>query len=71
MNIVLYTTNCPKCNVLKNKMVSKNVEFSSVTDVKEMLKKGFAQAPMLEVDGIIMDFVEANNWINNYKTEGE
>ena len=29
-----------------------------------MLEKGFKEVPKLEVDGVLMDFKEANEWIN-------
>lgn len=64
MKIILYTTNCPKCKVLEQKMNSKNIEYESITDVEIMTQKGFMSAPMLEVDGEVMDFVTANTWIN-------
>ena len=65
--VVLYTTNCPRCIVLEKKLKQKGIEFEATTDfdVKEMIKKGFASAPLLEVDGEIMAFNEANQWINN------
>ena len=62
-NIILYTTHCPKCEILEEKLNNKNIEYGICTDVKIMLKKGFRSAPMLEVDGKIMTFLEANNWI--------
>ena len=31
-----------------------------------MVKKGFLTVPILEVDGKIMDFKIANDWINAY-----
>ena len=64
MNIVLYTTHCPKCMVLEKKLKSKNIEYSFVDDVNLMISKGFETTPMLEVDGEIMDFKNANEWIN-------
>ena len=65
--VVLYTTNCPRCIVLEKKLKQKGIEFEARTnfDVKEMIKKGFASAPLLEVHGEIMAFNEANQWINN------
>lgn len=66
MSIILYTTHCPKCLVLEKKLASKNIEFEEITDNELMLKKGFAMVPVLEVDGKIMDFKEANTWINEY-----
>ena len=64
MNVVLYSTHCPKCEVLESKLEKKGIEYSVVTDVNLMLEKGFSQAPLLEVNGEIMDFTHAIAWVN-------
>ena len=64
MDIILYSTHCPKCNVLETKLKNKNIKFSEVNDENIMIEKGFMSIPVLEVNGEIMDFVTANNWIN-------
>ena len=63
MNI-LYTTHCPKCNVLETKLKSKNIEFEICEDIDLMLSKGLQQAPYLEVDNELMDFSNAIKWVN-------
>lgn len=63
-NVILYSTHCPKCNVLAKKLKDSNIDYVEVTDVEVMSDKGFMTVPMLEVDGIVMDFITANNWIN-------
>lgn len=65
MSVILYSTHCPKCEILATKLKSKDVDYEEVNDTDIMLSKGFMQLPMLEVDGKLMNFVEANNWINN------
>lgn len=50
MKVVLYTTHCPKCMVLEKKMATKGIVYEIVIDTSLMIKKGFATAPMLEVD---------------------
>lgn len=67
MNIVLYSTHCPKCEILTKKLNSKNIIYDEVDDINEMLQRGFMEAPVLEVDGKFMNYVDANKWINNYK----
>ena len=62
--ITLYTTHCPKCIVLEKKLKTKNIDYIENTDTELMLSKGFQTTPMLEVDGKVMDFKDANNWIN-------
>lgn len=62
--ITLYTTGCPKCNILKTKLKQKNIEYQEFTDENEMIKMGFKTVPYLDVDGKLMNFSEANNWVN-------
>ena len=64
MNVVLYSTNCPKCNVLEKKLTQKGIEFEVINDVKAIRKLGYLTAPLLEVNGNVMDFTKANEWIN-------
>ena len=65
MKITLYSTNCPKCVVLKKKLISKGVEFEINNNVDTMIDLGFSSTPMLCVDGKTMDFTEANKWVNS------
>ena len=62
--IILYSTNCPKCNVLEKKLQSKNIDFEICNDVDLMLSKGIQQAPYLEVDDELIDFTKAVKWVN-------
>lgn len=61
--ITLYSTNCPKCKVLKEKLDRKNIQYEVITDTKVMLDKGMRTAPGLEVDGKLMDFAAAILWL--------
>ena len=62
--VTLYSTGCPRCNVLKQKLDSKNIEYEVVSDIDVMTEKGFETVPVLDVDGQIMQFKEATDWIN-------
>ena len=64
MKIILFTTHCPKCRVLEMKLKSKKIEYEEVNDVNIMTEKGFTSAPMLEVDGQVMDFKTAFTYID-------
>lgn len=63
MDVILYSTNCPKCKVLEKKLESSGINYSIVTDVDVMAQKGFQSAPMLEVDDKIYEFSEAVKWL--------
>lgn len=60
----LYSTHCPKCQILEKKLAQKGIEYIEINDVKQMLSKGLLSAPWLEVDGVMMNFSQANQWIN-------
>lgn len=60
----VYSTHCPKCNVLEAKLKQKNIDFEECTDINEMMKKGIQTAPYLEVDNQLMDFGAAIRWVN-------
>lgn len=63
MEVVLYSTGCPKCTVLKKKLQAKNIEFTEINDVSTMLKMGLDEVPVLKVDNKIMPFKKAVEWI--------
>ena len=62
--IVLYTTGCSKCRILKGKLDAAEIKYTQVEDVDLMIARGMMTAPMLEVNGEIMDFAKAINWVN-------
>lgn len=64
MNIVLYSTGCPKCMVLKRKLTEKGVVYVENNSIDEMLSMGFAEAPVLVVDDEVMNFPAAVGWVN-------
>lgn len=68
-NIILYSTHCPRCNVLEQKLKSKKIPYTEVNDTEIMLQKGFNTVPVLEINGTVLDFKEANNWINNQEQQ--
>lgn len=64
MMVTLYSTGCPRCNVLVQKLNSKGIEYNVVSDIDIMTEKGIETVPVLEVDGQLMQFKEATDWVN-------
>ena len=64
MNVILYSTGCPKCNILKKKLEDAQIDYSVIEDVDIMVSKGLKDVPWLEVDGNLMNFVDSSKWIN-------
>ena len=66
MSIKIYSTaTCPRCKILKDKMTAKNIEFEECQDVSEMEQMGIEEVPQLMVDGELLNFGKANQYINN------
>ena len=67
MNIVLYTIDCKNCDILEKKLEAKNIKFLRVSDKETLIAKGFGDSafPILEVNGVTMNYKTANQWINN------
>jgi glutaredoxin len=67
MTVKMYTTHCPKCNVMERKLKEANIEFEEIDDNAKVLEVakagGFTMAPILEVGGKAMDFKEGIEWI--------
>ena len=65
MKVILYSTGCPKCKVLKAKLDSKSIEYTINDNVDAMLEMGISEVPVLSVNGELMRFADAVSWINN------
>lgn len=68
-NIILYSTNCPKCKVICKKLAQKNIEFTEIdckadaTYISMLSGKGFSSMPVLQVGEQYFNFSQANKWI--------
>lgn len=62
--MVLYSTGCPRCKVLKAKLEQKGIEYTENNSVNDMITIGINEVPVLSVDDRLLNFVEAVNWIN-------
>ena len=65
MNVVMYSTGCPKCKILKKKLDEKKVVYEEETDVEKMKSKGINRVPVLEVDGKLFAYSEAVKLVND------
>jgi hypothetical protein len=67
MGIILYTIDCPNCIILEKKLKAKNIKFLKISDVDTIKAKGFGNSsfPILEVDGVVMNYRTSIQWVNN------
>ena len=67
MAVTVYTTHCPKCNIIEKKLKAADIQFSEVTDTDVMLSKGYTHVPQIEVDNLLVDFAMMNKLLNEYE----
>ena len=65
--ITLYSNHCVRCDILKQKLDSKNVSYNLVDKTEDLIEKGLANEffPILEVDGKLLNFGESNDYVNS------
>ena len=61
--VISHSSHCRRCQVLEKKLKDKGIEYEENNDIQVMLNKGLDVAPALEVDGKLMGFKEAVDWI--------
>jgi len=65
--ITLYSTNCPKCKVLEQKLKKANLEYVVVDDIDKVVEygrqHGIKTAPILDIDGEAYDFAKALDYV--------
>ena len=66
IDVILYSTGCPRCLVLKRKLNEKGILYSENNSVDEMLARGISESPMRDVDGNLMNFTQAVKFVNEY-----
>lgn len=65
-SIILYSTHCPRCNVIKAKLEQKHIPYTEINDVDVMKANNIMQVPMLQVgQDALLDFVQAVKYIND------
>lgn len=64
--MVVYSTGCPKCKIIENKLNLKNIRYKIVDDIDVIKSKGYMSVPVVEYKGNVYQFPEANALINQF-----
>lgn len=67
--INLYSTGCPKCKILEMKLNQKKIVYSEINNVEAIRQKNILSVPVLEVDGQLLNFADAVNFVNSYQED--
>lgn len=63
-SIILYSTHCPKCQILEKKLQNAGILYDICDDIDIIRSRGWTEVPILEVYGEVMNFRNAVEWIN-------
>ena len=63
-DIVLFSSGCPKCNVLKQKLDSRKIKYEVSEDFDELIAQNLQTVPVLKVNGEYYQFSEAIKVVN-------
>lgn len=59
MKVILYSTHCPRCSMVEKKLKDNNIDYTEINDIDKMTELGFTSVPMLDMNGVIMDYTKA------------
>lgn len=62
--IVMFSTGCPMCRVLRSKLDAKHIEYDVNTSIEDMEALGLTSVPALMVDGKLLVQADAIKWVN-------
>lgn len=63
-DIVLFSSGCPKCKVLKQKLDDRKIKYEVSEDFDELIAQNLQTVPVLKVDGEYYQFSEAIRMVN-------
>lgn len=65
MIVTLYTTHCPRCEVLKEKLTQASISFIEEDNEDFIIAAGIMSVPVIELpNGQRFNFKDAVDWIN-------
>lgn len=67
MKVKLYTTHCPKCKILEERLNEKKVKYEVIDNIEELQKMNFKSVPNLEIDGKIYNYLDSIKYLNKMK----
>lgn len=71
MKAILYSTHCPCCETLEERLRQAKIEYIVISDTEHILALGITRVPILEIDGRQMNYPAAIRWLNERKASHE
>lgn len=71
MDFVLYSNGCPNCRALKQMLDNKGVHYTEENSVEKMVSLGLQRVPVLSVDGELLEYRKATEFVHNLEASHE
>ena len=68
--ITLYSTGCPKCELLKRRLEKDGIAFDVSDDIDKLIEMGFMNAPILQVNDNYYEFSDAMKKLKAFEQDG-
>ena len=65
--ITLYSTGCPKCNILERRLTNDKINFTISDDIDKLIEMGFQNAPILQINDQFIEYGEAMKRLKAYE----
>lgn len=62
--IKVYSTGCPRCKILEEKLESAKIEYDKIEDINEIQRLGIMSVPVMKVREKLLQFGDAVRYIN-------
>lgn len=59
MKVTMFTSHCPKCEILKTILINSDISFTEDENLKEVIEAGFQSLPVLKVDNEYYQYFDA------------
>lgn len=61
--LILYSNNCPKCKILKEKLDESSIDYEISNDFSNLIDNGFKTLPILKTNKGFLKFLPSINYI--------
>lgn len=69
-DIVIYSTGCPACKFLEQRLKDKHINFTINNDEEIMKQKGIVSVPVMEVNSTLLNYKQSLEWLDKVDTNG-
>lgn len=63
---IVYSTGCPQCKILLQKIKEKTIPYEIIDDIKIMESKGILSVPVVEYNGKMYNYIDSLKLVRDW-----